>query len=347
MVIGCRLSAVGTDNRQLQKRSNFMRKVKFYTWISQVGIKICLTVCLIALSNIGWGDGHLQVDEIGKKLVLKGEISKALGEYDSHLKGSVEYLVCGRDGKEYESLIVVDATAQEIHEALSKLGVEVGKPPGYDAEKDEPTPPAGTVFIMFVEWKKDNMTKKVRAEALVLNVKTQKPLKQVMWVYSGSRIVPDLDSEDEDAMLPQAFMSNDIVALRVFDASALFQNPLPESSEENIYKKNDALLPELGTPITLTIEVNEMKQWYVLITGKVQGVGFRNFTQLNATQIGVNGYAKNLANGKVEVVAEGDKSQLYALLELLRKGPRYARVDSIEIDARDFTGEYKSFGIRY
>ena len=324
-----------------------MRKPKFYAWIWQVGIKICLTVGLIALSNIGWGDGHLQVVEMDKKLVLTGEISKALGEYESHLRGAVEYLVCGRDGKEYESLIVVDATTQEIHKSLSELGVEVGKPPGYDEAKDEPTSPTGTAFVMFVEWKKDNMTKRVRAEELVLNVKTQKPLQPVAWVYSGSRIVPDLDSEDEDAMMPQAFMSNDIVALRLFDASALFQNPLPESSEENIYKKNDALLPELGTPITLTIEVNEMKQWYVLISGKVQGVGFRNFTQLNAQQLGVNGYAKNLANGKVEVVAEGDKSQLYALLEFLKKGPRYAKVDSIEIDGRDFTGEYKGFGIRY
>ena len=313
----------------------------------QVGIKICLTICLVALSSIGWGDGHLKVMEKEKQLVLTGEISKALGEYDSHLRGAVEYLVCGRDGKEYESIIIVDATTKEIYDALSKLGVEVGTPPGYDAEKDAPIPPTGTAFIMSVAWKDGDEMKKVRAEELVLNVKTQKPLQQVAWVYSGSRIVPDLDSEDEDAMMPQAFMSNDIVALRVFDASALFQNPLPESSEENIYKKNDAMLPELGTPITLTIEVNQKMQLYVLISGKVQGVGFRNFTQLNAKQLGINGYAKNLPNGKVEIVAEGDKAQLDALVALVKKGPRYARVDSIEIDERAFTGEYETFGIRY
>ena len=324
-----------------------MRKVKSHIWIWQVGIKICLTVCLIALSNIGWGDGHLRVMEKEKKLVVTGEISKALGEYDSHLKGAVEYLICGRDGKAYESIIVVDATAKEIHDSLSKLGVEIGTPPGYDMEKDVPTPPQGTAFTISVEWKDGDKTKKVRAEELVFNVKTQKPLQQVAWIYTGSRIVPDLDSEDEDAMIPQAFMSNDLVALRLFDASALFQNPLPESSEENIYKKNDALMPELGTSVTLTFEVNQKMQLYVLISGKVQGVGFRNFTQLNAQQLGVNGYAKNLANGKVEVVAEGDKAQLDALIALLKKGPRYARVDAIEIDERAFTGEYKNFGIRY
>ena len=322
-----------------------MRKVKTCTW--QAKIIIYIGISVIALSNIAWADGHLQVKEAEKKLVLKGKISEALGEYEVHLKGAVEYLVCGRDGKEYESIIVVNATAKEIYDALDNLGVAVGTPPGYDEEKDEPTPPTGTGFIIYVEWKVDDTVKKVRAEDLVFNVKTKKPMQQVAWIYSGSRVVADLDSDDEDAMIPQAFMSNDLVALRRFDASALFQNPLPESEEENIYKKNDALLPKLGTPVTLTIEVNRKMQLFVLISGKVQGVGFRNFTQMNAKELGINGYAKNLPNGKVEVIAEGDKSQLDALIALLKKGPRFARVDSLDVDERPFTGEYKSFGIRY
>ena len=322
-----------------------MKRVKTYTW--KVAIKIYIGICFIALGNIGWADGHLQIMEKEKQIVLKGKISEALGEYDAHLKGAVEYLVCGRNGKEYESIIVVDATAKEIYDALEKLGVAVGTPPGYDEEKDEPTPPKGTALIISVEWKDGDTAKKVRAEELIFNVKTQKPMQQVAWIYSGSRIVSDLDSDDEDAMIPQAFMSNDIVALKRFDASALCQNPLPESEEENIYKKNDAMMPKLGTPVILTIEVNPQMQLFVLIEGKVQGVGFRNFTQMNAKQLGINGYAKNLPNGKVEVVAEGDKAQLDALVALLKKGPRYARVDSLHVDERPFTAEYKTFGIRY
>ena len=322
-----------------------MNEVKTCAW--QVGIIVYIGMCLVFLSNIAWTDGHLQIMEKEKKIVLKGKISEALGEYDSHLKGAVEYLVCGHNGKEYESIVVVNATAKEIYEALEKLGVAIGTPPGYDEEKDEPTPPKGTAFNIYVEWKEDDKEKIVRAEELIFNVKTQKSMSNVTWIYSGSRVVADLDSDDEDAMIPQAFMSNDLVALKRFDASALFQNPLPESEEENIYKKNDALLPKLGTPIILTIEVNQKMQLFVLITGKVQGVGFRNFTQLNAKQLGINGYAKNLPNGKVEVVAEGNKAQLDALVALLKKGPRYARVDSLHVDERPFTGEYKTFGIRY
>ena len=322
-----------------------MNTVKTYVW--QVKIIVYIGIYLVMLSNIAWADGHLQIKEKEQKLVLKGKISEALGEYDAHLKGAVEYLVCGHNGKEYESIVVVDATAKEIYEALEKLGVAVGTPPGYDEEKDEPTPPKGTEFLFFVEWKDGDTAKKVRAEDLIFNVKTQKPMSRVAWIYSGSRVVADLDSDDEDAMIPQAFMSNDIVALKRFDASALFQNPLPESEEENIYKKNDALMPTLGTPVMLTIEVNRKIQLFVLISGKVQGVGFRNFTQMNAKQLSINGYAKNLPNGKVEVVAEGDKAQLDALVALLKKGPRFARVDSLDVDERPFTGEYKTFGIRY
>ena len=305
--------------------------------MQKVKIVVYIGVCLIALSNIAWADGHLEIKEKEQKLVLKGKISEALGEYDVHLKGAVEYLVCGHNGKEYESIIVVDATAKEIYDALEKLGVAVGTPPGYDEEKDEPIPATGTEFLIYAEWKDGDKAKKVRAEELIFNVKTQKPMQHVAWIYSGSRVVADLDSDDEDAMIPQAFMSNDLVALKRFDASALFQNPLLEAEEENIYKKNDALLPKLGTPVTLTIEVNRKMQLFVLISGKVQGVGFRNFTQMNAKQLGINGYAKNLPNGKVEVVAEADKARLDALVALLKKGPRFARVDSLEVDERPFT----------
>ncbi len=322
-----------------------MKKIQSFTW--QVGISIYIGVCLIALSNIAWADGHLQINEKEQKLVLKGKISEALGEYDAHLKGAVEYLVCGHNGKEYESIIVVEATAKEIYNALDQFGVEVGTPPGYDEETDEPIPAKGTEFIISAEWMEGDETKKVRAEELIFNVKTQKPMQLVTWIYSGSRVIADLDSDDEDAMIPHAFMSNDIVALKRFDASALFQNPLPESEEENIYKKNDALLPKLGTSVMLTIEVNRKIQLFVLIDGKVQGVGFRNFTQRNAKQLGIKGYAKNLPNGKVEVVAEGDKSQLDALVALLKKGPRFAKVDSLHADERPFTGEYKIFEVRY
>ena len=69
--------------------------------------------CLIAITfiwvTIGQAAAALQILEDEQKLVLTGEISKALGTYDEHLKGAVEYLLCGPGGKEYESIIVVNS----------------------------------------------------------------------------------------------------------------------------------------------------------------------------------------------------------------------------------------------
>ena len=305
--------------------------------------------CLIAVSLI-WvvtsqGGEHLQILEDEQKLVLTGEISKALGTYDEHLKGAVEYLLCGPGGKEYESIIVVNSSAQEIYDAMLKLGVERGTPPMYDEEKDEMIGATGTDVLVFVEWETDGETKRVRGEDLLQDTRSQKPMQHVAWVFSGSREIPDLDSEDEEAMIPQAFVGNDIIALNYIDGSALFQCPIP--SEESPYKKNAEMLPPLGTSVTVTIEVNSQMQRYILISGKVQGVGFRHFTRQNAMRLGVHGYAKNLPNGKVEVVAEGDKATLDEFVKILWKGPPASRVDDVKVEARPHSGEYTSFGVRF
>ena len=304
---------------------------------------------LIAVSFI-WvaasqGGEHLQILEDEGKLVLTGEISKALGTYDEHLKGAVEYLLCGPGGKEYESIIVVNSSAQEIHDAMLKLGLERGTPPMYDEEKDEMIGATGTDVLVFVEWEADGETKRVRGEDLLQDTRTQKPMKRVAWVFSGSREIPDLDSEDEDAMIPQAFVGNDIIALNYIDGSALFQSPIP--SEESPYKKNAKVLPPLGTSVKVTVEVNSKMQRYILISGKVQGVGFRHFTRQNAMKLGVHGYAKNLPNGKVEVVAEGDKATLDEFVKVRWKGPPASRVDDVKVEARPHSGEYTAFGIKH
>lgn len=319
--------------------------------IMKYSFYLCLSILIlfagiIYLSNLAWTDGHVLIVEEEQKIILKGEISKALGQYDDTLKGAVEYIACGPTGKVYESIITTEASAKDLYEAIEILGVEPGTPPDYVEEKGGHVPPTGTTFLLSVEWKKDGETVTVRAEELIYNFKADKPLPRVAWIYSGSRVIPDLDSDDEDAEIPHAFMSNHIVALKQPDGSALFQNPLPESVEENLYKKNDDIMPELGTPIRLVIEVNRKMQIYVLISGKVQGVGFRNFTRANASQLNINGYAKNLANGKVEVVAEGELLQLTALVEILEQGPRSSRVDDIDIEERKFTGEYSKFDVR-
>ena len=67
-----------------------------------------------------------------------------------------------------------------------------------------------------------------------------------------------------------------------------------------------------------------------LISGEVQGVGFRWFVARHARTLGLSGYARNLPDGRVEVVVNGPEGVLPRLEELLRAGPANARVDRVE-----------------
>jgi len=85
----------------------------------------------------------------------------------------------------------------------------------------------------------------------------------------------------------------------------------------------------------------------VLVSGIVQGVNFRRYTQLNARQLGVNGWVRNLPDGRVEGCFEGDAAAVGSLLEWCRSGPPSGRVDSLEIREEPFTAEFSDFSINY
>jgi acylphosphatase len=88
----------------------------------------------------------------------------------------------------------------------------------------------------------------------------------------------------------------------------------------------------LPTPLSATIFpfVNEPKQARkYLISGTVQGVGFRYFTQRAAAKIKVGGYVRNLRDGRVEVFVMGTPQQLRELRTLLERGPRFSSVAEV------------------
>ena len=70
-----------------------------------------------------------------------------------------------------------------------------------------------------------------------------------------------------------------------------------------------------------------MPRLVALVKGRVQGVGYRAFAQKKALELGLSGYAENLPDGRVEVVAEGPKEALELFLHHLKQGPRLARVE--------------------
>ncbi|PTA69042.1 acylphosphatase [Deinococcus arcticus] len=75
-----------------------------------------------------------------------------------------------------------------------------------------------------------------------------------------------------------------------------------------------------------------------LVSGTVQGVGYRRYVQRHARDLNLAGYAENLSDGRVEVVAEGPQPELDRLLHWLRRGPPHARITDVQTQASEATG---------
>ena len=86
---------------------------------------------------------------------------------------------------------------------------------------------------------------------------------------------------------------------------------------------------------------------HVYISGRVQGVFFRSTAKEWADELNVKGWIRNLPDGRVEAVLEGDKREVDELIELMKRGPPLAIVEKIEIIWEDYKGEFKDFRIRY
>ena len=82
-----------------------------------------------------------------------------------------------------------------------------------------------------------------------------------------------------------------------------------------------------------------------VISGRVQGVGFRYFAEAAGRREGLEGWVRNLSDGRVEVVCEGDPDAIERFERLIRQGPSGARVDGVESQATSLTARKPGFNI--
>jgi acylphosphatase len=88
-------------------------------------------------------------------------------------------------------------------------------------------------------------------------------------------------------------------------------------------------------------------QAHVYITGRVQGVNFRYYTRQQAFELGVNGWVRNVRDGRVEAVFQGEEEQVAKLLKWCEHGPTSARVDNLEVDWESTSDPLSGFEIRF
>ena len=90
-----------------------------------------------------------------------------------------------------------------------------------------------------------------------------------------------------------------------------------------------------------------MKRVNIIVHGSVQGVFFRANAKEIAEGLGLSGYAKNLPNGAVEVVAEGEEDKLKELISFCKKGPEAAEVSKVDVKFSETSNEFEGFEVRY
>ena len=87
-----------------------------------------------------------------------------------------------------------------------------------------------------------------------------------------------------------------------------------------------------------------MKCAHIIAFGRVQGVFFRDNTRKKAVELGLKGYAKNLPDGNVEIVAQGDEEKIIELIEFIKKGPGIAKVENIKVKHKE-PENFKNFEV--
>jgi len=84
---------------------------------------------------------------------------------------------------------------------------------------------------------------------------------------------------------------------------------------------------------------------HIVVSGRVQGVFFRDHTQRWASSLGLAGWVRNLGDGRVETVVEGEKEKIEDLIGYLKQGPPLARVEDVEVSWEEAKGEFSDFRV--
>lgn len=99
--------------------------------------------------------------------------------------------------------------------------------------------------------------------------------------------------------------------------------------------------------LSASLEQEEKIRAHIFVSGKVQGVFFRENTKKKAEKLRVSGWVQNLRDGRVEAIFEGDRSNVEKMVNWVRKGPIWAKVDALDVLWEDYQAEFKEFEIHF
>lgn len=217
-------------------------------WLSVVSVKKnTSTATVISGGPVEAGDLAVNVFKIGKVTWYRPERRLEIHGRVSLDEGPLEYLAVLKGGKEYESILSFDCSAIDVNLVLILSGyrrIREGV-----KKRGDPNVPKGDPLYLHVEWIEETDGKKiarrVRAEDLLHNQYTKKPMRHTAWVFSGSKFVNDPDNPKKRYFMAQ--VERKLVA--VFrDPAAIFNCPLDTGDEDVFYVVNKKALPKSTNP---------------------------------------------------------------------------------------------------
>jgi len=167
-------------------------------------------------------------------------------------RGLIELLGCGEGGKEYESMLRLDADVQGLDLALSLCGLKRGPIPGRLAD---PSVMQGSRVIVLLQWVDDaGKTITHRAEDCIVNIARQAPMPRVGWTYVGAMLpVPDPSATSGKTYRVLAAAGSRSLLTTYRDATTLLDNPLFDANDDSLYVSNYMVLPAMGTKVRVIL----------------------------------------------------------------------------------------------
>ena len=122
---------------------------------------------------------------------------------------------------------------------------------------------------------------------------------------------------------------------------------LEKLEEQELRKERNNLILLKLISIFIFVYILKQQRIRILVSGKVQGVFFRQALKVVAKKNNVSGWVRNLNDRRVEAVLEGDSKSINSVIEWTRIGPANYRVDDIEVSNEEFKNEFSVFDVLY
>jgi hypothetical protein len=184
-----------------------------------------------------------------------------------NVKMPLEFFCVLAGGPEHESVLRTEAKPSSIHFGLLAMGLVCGEPAHFSRATKEYFAPTGPPLKISCEFQKDGKTVTVPAYRMMRDIKTQKEMPPLTWVFDGSRILPDGRYA--------ADFTGYVVSIVNFDLTMIDVPELASNSNETLeWEYNPDLVPPKGTPVTMIIEPAETAIATSGPTSRPAGAGF-------------------------------------------------------------------------